>query len=94
MPASVRTIHVKPGSELDRLLEDAGKAAIELERRGVRYRLNRVEPSTKSDERLSPEPAQDSILNIIGIGASDEETDVARHKHEYLADAAEATHEP
>jgi hypothetical protein len=37
--------------------------------------------------RRSREPER--ILNIIGIGASGEPTDVAQHKDEYLADAAE-----
>ncbi|HVX28935.1 MAG TPA: hypothetical protein VHA53_00540 [Nitrolancea sp.] len=94
MPASVKIIHVKPGSELDQLLENADDTPIELEKNGVRYRVNRVEPRTESTEQSADSPHHDSILNIIGIGASDEETDVAQHKHEYLADAAEATHEP
>lgn len=34
-------IHVDPGSDLDRLLEKAGSHPIVLERRRVRYHLNR-----------------------------------------------------
>jgi hypothetical protein len=37
-------------------------------------------PATASAER-------DSILNIIGIGESAEPTDIAHHKHEYVAEA-------
>jgi hypothetical protein len=32
----------------------------------------------------------DSLLNIIGIGESAEPTDIAKHKHEYLAQAYES----
>ena len=38
-----KTIHVAPGSELDQVLAEADEAVIELERAGVRYRLNRVD---------------------------------------------------
>jgi len=36
--------------------------------------------------------AADTLNNIIGIGESAEPTDVATHKHDYLADAYD--HEP
>lgn len=42
-------------------------------------------PSRSGRGRRQPE----RILNIIGIGASGEPTDVAQHKDVYLADAAE-----
>jgi hypothetical protein len=35
----------------------------------------------------------DSLLNIIGIGASAEPSDVEHHELEYLAEAYEARHE-
>lgn len=35
---------------------------------------------------------QDSIFSIIGIGASQGETDVSTNKHRYLADAAGDLH--
>ncbi len=42
------------------------------------------------DEEPSPRPArdeEDALLNIIGIGASTEPTDIARDELEYLAEA-------
>ena len=44
-----RTIRVEPGSELDRLLDEAGETPVELERGGIRYRLNRVAADTTED---------------------------------------------
>jgi hypothetical protein len=41
-----------------------------------------------------PRPAEDSILNIIGIGESEQESDIARYKREYIADAIESKCEP
>lgn len=46
-----KTIHVEPGSELDRLLEAVGEAPVELEKRGVRYRVVKLEVAT-SDHPL------------------------------------------
>lgn len=39
MVAVIKTIDVEPGSELDRLLEEADGATLRLVRHGVRYRL-------------------------------------------------------
>ncbi|HUZ03325.1 MAG TPA: hypothetical protein VMU89_23525 [Thermomicrobiaceae bacterium] len=50
MVHTAKTIHVEPGSALDRALDEAGEAAVELERRGVRYRLTRIElPAEERD---------------------------------------------
>lgn len=57
-----RVIHVKPGSELDRLLEDAVDLPVEVEKDGVRYRLDRVNPSTTTPP--SPEQVARSIAGI------------------------------
>lgn len=35
----------------------------------------------------------DPLWNILGIGASEEPTDIATHKHAYLAEAYAARHE-
>lgn len=37
-----KMIHVEPGSELDRLLQEAAETTVEFEQRGVRYRITRV----------------------------------------------------
>ena len=49
MTTSTRTIHVAPGSELDRLLQDATDGPFELEKDGVRYRVERVEAVAEED---------------------------------------------
>ena len=45
-----KTIHVEPGSELDRILEAAGEAPVELETRGVRYRVVKLEVMTSGHQ--------------------------------------------
>ncbi|HET9016511.1 MAG TPA: hypothetical protein VFN57_13010 [Thermomicrobiaceae bacterium] len=45
-----KTVHVDPGSELDRALEEAASVPIELERRGVRYRVVRVVQPVAEDD--------------------------------------------
>ena len=57
-------MQVEPGSELDRLLAEADDTAIELERRGVRYRLNRVDTPTAAKTPPSPEQVARSIAGI------------------------------
>lgn len=86
MNSSTKTIHIEPGSDAESLLKEADKAPVEIEAGGSRYLLTRL-GDTPEDERAPEEP--DSILNIIGIGASDEPTNIAKHKREYLAEAIE-----
>ena len=43
---AVKTIQIEPGSEIDRLLDEAATGPINLERRGEQFRLNRVEYGT------------------------------------------------
>jgi hypothetical protein len=45
----LKTIHVEPGSEVDRLLDEAAAGPIDLERHGERYRLNRVAGNTEGN---------------------------------------------
>jgi hypothetical protein len=45
----LKTIHVEPGSEVDRLLDEAAGGPIDLERHGERYRLDRVAKTAESD---------------------------------------------
>jgi hypothetical protein len=86
---AARVIHVEPDSELGLLLDEANDTNVLLEMEGVRYRVNRVpEPPVAPGarrRRLEPE----RVLDIIGIGESAEETNVALFKDHYLADAAD-----
>ena len=51
-----KTIHVEPGSELDRLLHELDDAPVELEQHGVRYRIIRLgETSTDHPLQLADE---------------------------------------
>lgn len=57
-----RVIHVEPGSELDRLLDDAVELPVEVEKDGVRYRLDRVR------SRLHTPPTPEQVArSIAGI---------------------------
>ena len=86
-------IDVTDSPELLRLIE-------EIERSGTTGVLVRddheiavVTPThTATSSRSGRSRRQpERILNIIGIGASGEPTDVAQHKDAYLAEAAEHT---
>jgi hypothetical protein len=90
MTAPVKTIHVLPDSELFRILEAAAGEEIVLEKEGVHYRL------VPDDLPLASEPKPrrrkldpDRVLDIIGIGASAEDTHIARFKDDHLAEAAD-----
>jgi hypothetical protein len=48
----------------------------------------------RARRRAAASANQDSILNIIGIGESAEPTDMARHKHEYVAEAYDVKPSP
>ena len=88
MPAMPKTVHVEAGSELGQLLDAAAEKDVLLEMGGVHFRLNRVDAAPPASaprrRRLVPE----RMLNIIGIGASANGSDVARLKDQYIADAA------
>ena len=91
MSEALRTIHVDPGSEIDRLLDEAAETDLLLEKEGVHYRLNRVRVSDETrtaqrePTRLHPERA----LNIVGLGESEAGSDIAQYKDRYVADAAD-----
>jgi hypothetical protein len=65
------------GESGEPLLVDIGDTVYELDVNAIIADVD--------DDLDSGQP--DAILGIIGIGASAEPTDVARRKHEYLADA-------
>lgn len=64
----MHTIHVEPGSELDRLVAEADDAPVELERNGVRYQLRRVERPADEDPwaNYDPEVARAGIRAAAG----------------------------
>jgi hypothetical protein len=49
-------------------------------------------PRRRSGRTAATTIGRDTLLNIIGIGESEEATDIARHKHEYLAEAYQPKH--
>ncbi len=74
-------IHVDPGTDLDRLLEDVGSSAIVLERRGVRYRLQRESLAIADENDIwanyDPERARAAIRKAAGAW-SDLDTDAMK----------------
>jgi hypothetical protein len=89
MPAMPKTVHVEVGSELGQLLDTAAENDILLEMDGVRFRLNRVDTPTPTRTPSLHRPlVPERVLNIIGLGASAQGSDVARLKDQYIADAA------
>ncbi len=73
------TIHVEPGSDLERALNEAGDAPIELENRGTRYRVTRVPNVVSSDDiwaGYEPARALEDLRSAVGgwSGLVDAET--------------------
>jgi hypothetical protein len=74
MTDAARTIHVEPGSELDRLLEQVEEEPVEIERGGRRFRVTLREIRSEeldtgtSDlwEGYNPETAMAGILAAAG----------------------------
>lgn len=91
MVVATKTILLESDSELARAIQVAvdSRAEVFVETNGVRYRLNRVDAETDLDDEWRPPEGFDPkrILNIIGIGASVEETNIAEFKDEHIADS-------
>lgn len=51
MVPTPRTIRVEPGSELDQILKEVDETPVELEQRGVRYRVTRVDADAPAEGR-------------------------------------------
>jgi hypothetical protein len=75
-----------PGTDLARYLDQAGDEGVIQTERG-RYRVSRLDEVGRSKRpRRVPDPALRQLMGLIDEG---EPTDIARHKDEYLAEAAE-----
>ncbi len=68
-----KIIKVTPGSELDRLLEEAAIRPLTLERDGIRYRLAVAERADGWPD-IDPETAERMMEEVIG-SISEEEAD-------------------
>ena len=66
-------------------IEQEGKGVL-VEDHGTLFSVKMKRPKTKKGGRTIT--SQDSILHIIGIGASQGPTDTSTNKHRYLADAS------
>jgi hypothetical protein len=70
-------------------IERDGKDVL-VEHDGVLFSVQMKQSKTKKKSRAIT--SQDSILHIIGLGASQGSTDTSTSKHRYLADAAGDLH--
>ena len=70
-------------------VEQEGKGVL-VEHDGTLFSLKMKRPKTKKKGR--PITSEDSVLHIIGIGASQGATNTSANKHRYLADAAGDLH--
>lgn len=64
MAETVRTIHVSPGSELARLLDEVHDAPFRLEKDGVTYRLSREEDDIWANH--DPEAVREALRTAAG----------------------------
>lgn len=65
-----KTIRVEPGSELDRLLDQADERPIVLEKSGVRYRLDRIDVATTTPASTIPPSPEQIARSIAGINVA------------------------
>ncbi|MDQ6660815.1 MAG: hypothetical protein M3Z24_07610 [Chloroflexota bacterium] len=70
-------------------IERDGKDVL-VEHEGALFSVQMKQPKTNTRSRAIT--SQDSILHIIGIGASQGSTDTSTNKHHYLADATDELH--
>lgn len=70
-------------------IERDGKDVL-VEHDGALFSVKMKRPKRKKRSRAIT--SQDSLLRIIGIGASEGATDTSANKHRYLADAAGDLH--
>jgi len=70
-------------------IEQEGKGVL-VEHDETLFSVKMKRPKTKKRSKVIT--SQDSILHIIGIGASQGPTDTSTNKHRYLADAAGDLH--
>jgi len=95
MAKQLRSRDVSEAPELLRLAEEvsASRSPLLLTRGDVAIAvLTPVTPASTrrpTRPRRGPDSSPDSLLNIIGIADAGEPTDIALHKHEYLAEAYE-----
>ncbi|MHB8597507.1 MAG: hypothetical protein ACYDER_11935 [Ktedonobacteraceae bacterium] len=68
-------------------IEQEGKGVL-VEHDGTLFSVKMKRAKTKKRAITS----QDSLLHIVGLGASQGPTDTSTNKHRYLADAAGDTH--
>jgi hypothetical protein len=91
MSNAARIIYVESDSELGQMLDEVVERDVLFEKEGVRYRVSRIgAPSEASGARRRPSRlAPERVLDIIGIGEAPGGSNIARHKDQYLADAAD-----
>jgi hypothetical protein len=70
-------------------IEQEGKGVL-VEHDGVLFSVKMKRPETRKRRKIIT--SQDSILHVIGIGASQGPTDTSTNKFRYLADAAGDLH--
>ena len=66
MVAAARTIEVTPGSELDRLLDEANGAPLVLVKNGVRYRIEREDAADDIWSDYDPERVRKALRESAG----------------------------
>jgi len=91
----LRPVNVTTTPEVLRLAQEVARSGVPVMLRTDEEELAVLTPVTPAQgrgrrQRIDPS-IRDSLLNIIGIGESAEPTDIAKHKHDYLAEAYEPT---
>ena len=86
MAAERKPLHIRSEQDFNQLVRDAassGPVLVEID--NTLYEIEAYPVAEEIDDGIAPE--RDSLFNIIGMGSSDEPTDIERYKDEYLAEA-------
>jgi hypothetical protein len=91
MNTKTQEIDISNSSELLELVEEVRQSGdVRLLKRGEQALAMLIPlsmPRKTPPDQQSTEKQRDTILNIIGIGASATPTDIAQHEQEYLGEA-------
>lgn len=97
MKTELRPIDIGDSADLLALAEEVQRSGVGRILKHGEREIALITPVMRPESGRHHDPAADAppdtILNIIGIGASTEPTDIARHEREYLAEAYDSASE-
>ncbi|HUG13526.1 MAG TPA: hypothetical protein VMM78_00795 [Thermomicrobiales bacterium] len=87
------TLRIAPDSDLAQLLRECAESgeSLLIDTGDRVYQVTVRATMPRIPDTIDGSVKPDAVLGIIGIGASEEPTDISRHKRAYLAEAFDST---